>query len=527
MSGVSGFILRVVEPNGRQAEYTVQGELLIGSSEQNHIIVQDESVYPNHMTIGTDGNACWFREDGSGGDILVNGQRMAEGWLSGGEEIIIGQTRIHFAAPEIALPAELMAPADLDFDAPVSDGLDLADAGAFLDGDFTPTVGPPPKKQKSALWFAASMGIYVLGLVVLGLGGFSFAQSFLTVPKVQEVRDQTMLASLQKTVQAKSEMDKSQWKQAVQTLRVARENTPKKSPLRTVQDELMDTAHGEWDALKKYHTAKSLYTHQQRGGDALTLLRKIPKTRQIYPAAQTLYKEIYDKNMASLILQTQNNLAARKLLAARKSLGELLSYDPNHAKAAEFQLQLEKLEAATPEGRKRLRAARAKLQRGFTLFRRGNQSGALAFFRNFEKTASSLLKHEVRRHIRSITSFNSVLANGRKAYRRGNWGQAISLLSRARRMDVSLGGGNGPKYISRLAGAYYQQGNAAFRKKKYIRALRLFKRSNSISSNGRARGGIGRLRSKARALLKQAKLLRGIDNKEARRLTRTARQLLR
>lgn len=529
---MSGFRIRIIDPSGQQMEYPLQGEMLIGSSEHNHITIQDSSVSEQHLVIGTDGNQCWYREDDSADATYVNGQPGREGWLHGGEEIIIGQSRVYVVAPEIELPPEIAMPSELagmDFQQ-YDQGPDLEAAGAFLDAGYSaaPTnEGPRPKKPSEGIWNVVSFGLYGVGVAVLVFGFLLFSKQFLSNPAVVEQRTNAIANALQLTLKGDQLMRKSQWQLAATALQSAGKQTPKTSPLREIVSTLSTKANNEWTSLSAFRKAKAMYTNEGRGGDALTLLRTIPKDRQISPEAQRLYTKIYNANIAKLVSDTRKYLASKNIPSAKKSLVELMSYNAKHPLARGFQEQLEKLIAATPEGRRQLALARAKLKRGFDLFRSGNQSGALAFFQKEEKTANLLLKQEIKRHIRSIQSFNTVLSKGRSAYSRGNYSQAISLLSRARRMDISLGGGNGAKYKSRLAMSYYKQGNRAYSSKKYAKAMSLFKRSNSVQKNGRATGGINRIKRKARALLKQAKLLRGIDNGEARRLTRLARRLLR
>ena len=79
----------VVDPAGQEWEYPIRGEVLLGRSEENQIMIEDRAVSRHHLAINTDGKLFWFQDLNSGNGTQLNGEYVQEGWLTGGEEIII------------------------------------------------------------------------------------------------------------------------------------------------------------------------------------------------------------------------------------------------------------------------------------------------------------------------------------------------------------------------------------------------------------------------------------------------------
>lgn len=529
---MSSHQLRVIDPSGREMEYPIQGELSIGSDQQNHIVLSDPAVAPQHLTIGGDGASFWFRQSADASGTMVNGQPASEGWLSGGEQIQIGGYRIVFSAPEIAAPAEIMAPPELEGiglkSMDMEDQLELA--GSFLDQPYQAapsTSGPRKKRSNVMIWNIFAISLYVVGGVVIAGGIFVFWQAFLSRPGTRAHREDARVRALTKTLEGKRLMALQKWQQAVLSLKEADTLTPRKSELRKVLNELVTLAGNEWDALSAYRKARGLHFRLKKSDDALALLKKIPKDRRIYPKAKQTYDQIYKAHISSLLSRTRASLAIKNLPSAQETLRWLLKYEPKRADVLALQTQYERLEEATPEGRRRIRIALSKFPRGVDMFKSGRPQAALSFFRKFTaKGNPSAVRRRARTYVTSILSFKTVLAKGRAALRSGSYQQAVSLLSRARSMDSSLGGGNRSKYMGRLAKAYYKLGNAAYSRKKYSQAMRNYSRSNSLSPNGSAQAGMNKVKRKCASLITQAVSLKGVDDSEANRTLREVMRIL-
>jgi len=403
-------------------------------------------------------------------------------------------------------------------------------AADFLDQPFQPsaaTAGPHKKRSNTLIWNIFAISLYVVGLVVIAGGVFFFWKAFLARPGTKAHREDARVRALQKTLKGKRLMALQKWREAAMTLREADTLTPRKSELRKVLSALVTKAGNEWDALSAFRKAKKLHFRLKRSDEALALLKKIPKDRRIAAKAKAMYDQIYKQHINSLLVKTRASLAIKNLPAARKTLDSLLKYEPKKPAVLALQTQYERLEEATPEGRRRIRAAIAKFPRGVAMFKSGRQQAALAFFRKFTvKGNPSAVRRRAKSFITSILSFKKVLAKGRRALSSGNYAGAVSLLSKARSMDTALGGGNRAKYMGRLAKAYYKLGQRAYSQKKYSKAMRYFSRSNSLSSNSAARAGMNRVKRKAATLLRQASSLKGIDDGEARRILREVTRIL-
>ncbi len=514
----------VIDPRGRQMEYPLRGEILIGRSPQNHIVLDDPNLAPQHLSIGSDGQSCWFRAGDEAGNINVNGDFSREGWLHGGEQITLGQSRLYLKAPEIEAPPDL---GDFSFSMPEHTD-DLADAAAFLDQpiDAAPSEAPTQKRGGNILWLAYAIAMYVLAGTTLAFGGVVLSQRMLSKPDIPEQREDAMIRAMNQMLKGRQLLIQQSWQAASIALREAESLTPQGSPLLEVMATHLKRANNEWESLSAYQRAKELYFKQNQGAQALNLLNKIPKDRHIYNDARKLYQDIYDKNIKQLLANARAGLDAKDADKARKNIAEALSYDGDLAEAIPLQQALEKLETSTPEGRARLAAERAKFQKGISLFRNGNSNGALAFFENLSKTSTGLTRRKALRYISSIKNFKTILAQGQQALASGNSGQAISLLTKARQMDESLGGGNRDQYMGRLGIAYYRRGKSNFGNKKYAEAYRDYQRSLTFSNNAAAKAGLGSVRAKAASLIKQAKLLKDVDDGEANRLLGQVTQIL-
>ena len=511
--------LLILDPHGRKLEYPITGELLIGSSEHNHIVIQDPHVAPQHLFVGGSDDSYWFREDDGGNGVYLNGEAAYEGWLKGGEEIQIGQTRIFFQAPELAAMPEI-GDFGLDLSGGPDDDGDLGDFGSFLDEGYSAPPQDTGKKRSGAGTMAVMFGLYLGAFAILGLGLFIFWQKQLNAPPKAEQRESALILVTQQMFQGIALMEKNQWQAAAKALNAADKIAPQNTDMRKVLAGKVKRAREQWDSLSKFRKAKKIYFELDKGGEALIILRKIPKDRHIYKAARDLYTKIYNKNIKRLISEARSYISKKDIEKTQKTLAELYKYNDKHPAAAELQQQFENLQVATPEGRRALQAELAKFQAGIDLFKNGKQNQALAYFKKFKNAKFSAVKRKAQGYVKSILSFKNVLAQGNRAYRSGNYSAAITHLSRVRRMDESLGGGNRSKYVSKLSRAYANNGKKAYSAKDYARAYRNFKRSNAVQANGRARAGLSRLRRKARGLIKEAGVLRGIDNSTARKILR-------
>ncbi|MCK6511745.1 hypothetical protein L6R29_17455 [Myxococcota bacterium] len=514
----------VVDPRGRQMEYPLRGELLIGRSPQNHIILDDPNLAPQHLSIGSDGKSCWFRAGDQAGNINVNGDFSREGWLHGGEQITLGAYRLSLKVPEIDAPPDL---GDFSFDMPEHTD-DLADAAAFLDqpSDAAPSDVPKQQRSGNVLWLGYAIAMYVLASVVLAFGSITLSQRMFGKPDILEQREDAMIRAMNQMLKGRTLLIQQNWQAASIALREAESLTPEGSPLLKVMATHLTRANNEWESLSAYRRAKDLYFKENKGAAALGLLNKIPNDRHIYNDARKLYQDIYDKNIKQLLANARAGLDAKDADKARNNIAEALRYDGDLAEAIPLQQELEKLETATPEGRARLAAERAKFQKGIGLFRGGNSNAALAFFENLSKTSTGLTRRKALRYINSIKNFKTILAQGQQALSSGSNAQAITLLTKARQMDESLGGGNRDKYMGRLGIAYYKRGKSSFASKKYADAYRDYQRSLTFSSNAAAKAGLASVRAQAASLIKQAKLLKDVDDAEARRLLGQVMQIL-
>jgi pSer/pThr/pTyr-binding forkhead associated (FHA) protein len=72
-------------------------ETLIGRSASSHLRVADDSISREHAVVLLEGERYVLEDLQSTNGTRVNGKRIRSAPLENGDEIQIGQTRIHFA----------------------------------------------------------------------------------------------------------------------------------------------------------------------------------------------------------------------------------------------------------------------------------------------------------------------------------------------------------------------------------------------------------------------------------------------
>lgn len=538
--------LVVVDPAGNQQAYPVTGTLTIGGDATSSVPVQDPSLAPAHIAIDTDGTKFWFRAIEASAEINFNGQVTVEGWLSGGEEIGIGGTKLYFFGPAPAQAAPptptggLVAPdfssysgssssnpfdsagpeisAPLDFDdfarkSAVAENK-LAEAAALLDQPVS--VGPTSTGyQKSKLGLFLILGVYALQAIVLWIGIDVYQMKHLSEAKAS-IPTSNPTQIFQSIVKLKALVDKKQWRKADILSRETLRNTPKSSPMLPVLNTRITQIKDEIVHLDGLKRARALVS-DDKWVDALPLLGQIPSNRHAYVAGKALRAKIFTDKVQPLMKTVELQIESRKFEEARSNINKILTYDGNLTEAVDLQ---QKLEKADPEGSRRANAAALKkFKAGFKLFRDNKYDEAAAYFKKLEASSAGLIKRKAGSYQRQIANFVSILEKGIKASKQGKHDRAAVLLLRVHRLSKAMGGSKS-KYGFRLAKAFYHKGRRAWMKKKYPLALRYHKRALTYYGYGPSRRSVRKIQAKARSLYKQAMILKGVDNREARRLLR-------
>jgi hypothetical protein len=73
-----------------------QPVVAVGRAADNNVVLQDDSVSGHHAHIELQGAQVFLVDQGSSNGTCVNGQRVQQAQLSGGEVILMGDTRLRF-----------------------------------------------------------------------------------------------------------------------------------------------------------------------------------------------------------------------------------------------------------------------------------------------------------------------------------------------------------------------------------------------------------------------------------------------
>lgn len=108
-------LLKITEPNGRVWEFALQpgDSYSIGRAKENDIVLNDRRVSRKHARVNSDGQQFTivdgYFENGnlirSVNHVFVNGSPMLERLLETGDAIVIGESRLEFAAQEPPKPS--------------------------------------------------------------------------------------------------------------------------------------------------------------------------------------------------------------------------------------------------------------------------------------------------------------------------------------------------------------------------------------------------------------------------------------
>jgi pSer/pThr/pTyr-binding forkhead associated (FHA) protein len=79
--------------------WSLEGETLIGSSQQCHVLISAEGISPRHAMVILDEGRLSIEDLDSATGTWVNGERIVKSSLASGDEIRIGPHRLLLQAP--------------------------------------------------------------------------------------------------------------------------------------------------------------------------------------------------------------------------------------------------------------------------------------------------------------------------------------------------------------------------------------------------------------------------------------------
>jgi pSer/pThr/pTyr-binding forkhead associated (FHA) protein len=148
--------------------YSIRGTgLSIGRSEARDVILFDPAASRNHALLEPVGGSIWLRDHGSGNGTFVNGLRVREQCLRGGDRIRVGSTEFRFEV--------LTSPHPEPPTMPPSDNLAemarvaRAEGRIPLPGAAVERPPPPgPVQGSRVVMFAALASFMVVAMMILG-----------------------------------------------------------------------------------------------------------------------------------------------------------------------------------------------------------------------------------------------------------------------------------------------------------------------------------------------------------------------
>lgn len=543
---IKEFRIRIVDPNNEEWAYPIHGEVMIGRAPDNHVTLNDRSVSRHHLALNTDGKLYWFQDLNSGNGTQVNGEFMQEGWLVGGEEIVVGNSRIYFMQPDIEVPPELneaiasqeiaahvsevpQAPEEAAFEATQEDNGELQPA------PFEQVVTPPD--AGGTQWLIGF--VLLAGLVIAGIAGLWLYRRNQSPPpenrKIEVKKESPERKAFRLLEKGERLIKQKKWAKAEKLLREGAMILPEGSAVRTTILARAKVAQRELRAIQNYNRGSKLYRFKFQAKEALELLYKVPENSSVAAKAKAMRKVIHEKELDNKLKMASVLFENNKKDQAVSMVKNALAIDPQYTKARQM---LKKLTIAPvapvdprPQPVRRRASARkvinASLSQGLSYYRGGQLARAIIFFRRLESGGRTRsIRRRARTYRRNVQTYQRYYNRGRSAYRRGRT-SGISSLSRAYRADRALGGSNRAKVGKMLSELYYRQGRSYSRRGRYNQAASAYKSALRYNSRlTKAHLAIKSLRRKAKALLDEGEVLIGVSNSDARAKISQAKRLL-
>lgn len=522
--------LHVIDPNGEEWEYPIEGQITLGRAEDNQISLPDRAVSRQHLAINTDGQFYWFQDLGSGNGTQVNGEYVEQGWLTGGEEIVIGNSYIYFLLPDAAVPPEF-ADENQVLD---GEGSDVVLAHSESNGE-GPILAPIKEKEPSEGGHFIVLLVLLIGLAGTGLVGWWVYKKVYKKPitvavKTNDKKDEPAeKQALHLFEQSKEFMKKGQWSQADQSCRKALTLLPNSDPMRPTILRYCTQAGQEVIAQHWYKQAVAAYD-KDKPGEAVRFARRIRKEHKAYVKAQKLINKIRRKELGHRIKMARLYIESKRAVDALKTLNEILAIDPTYPEGIRLKKMLEGgggLSAkAGDSGSRKMRddVIPAQFAAGKDYYCLAKYADAIIYFRQQESGATTARLREIARMYRiRVQDFERALNRGIR-YARRRKRRAISNLRQAKTIDTRyFKGCLKSRYNRWLSRMYYRRSRRSYRRKKYVRASRLIRKARVLNrTSPRIKKVSQAIRTKAKRLINEAKILIGADNNEARSYLRKA-----
>lgn len=530
--------LLVVDPTGQEWECPIRGEVMIGRAEDNDISLEDRAASRHHMAINTDGKHFWYQDLNSGNGTQVNGNFVTEGWLTGGEEIVVGNSRLYFMIPDHLANAEKE-----DALAQKLEANRAEDEERAASRDALPQALPiAPIKETPKESEGSMLGAVVLLIAFVALGGIGFVgyRYYAKPQPPPEKKSSPLEVALEHFNRGKMLMKEQKWMEADQALRMAASITDG-NPMRPEILRYVRLVSKELSAQNMLKRARTLYMDEDKPIDAMRLLAKISSETEAFTQARQLQRRIYKKEVHPKLASANLAIAANQLELANKHIQAVLKIDPEYKEALDLKQKLEagptvKIEEKKPDApptrrtTRRTRNARSSgnLKQGISLYNNGRYADAIVFFRRLQSSGNSRgVRKKAAKYRRFVSDFQRNVNIGMSAAASGDSSRAITHLSRAARADRSLGSGRRSYYARSYARVLHKRGTSLISRKQYMAAFNDLNEAKRLDpANALIQSSLSQIRGGAKKMLEEAQVLRDVDNNEAKKLLMQVMRIL-
>lgn len=573
--------LNIVQGGGQQKEYLLaRDRITIGRGTNNDILVPDIAISRQHCEITRQPNGSFrLRDMSSGNGTKLNGSRVIDSDLFGGDRIEIGSTVLEFV---ITGPGASRSPGERKISYHPSEGARSSQqvamppkptqaipnyASAPSNATQTHfTVAPPPANRSSNILF--SLVIAAVALVFLSLAVVVGAKIYLDSQKGQPAV--AAKSAQEYYFEGISHTKEKEWDKAEEKFTFAMEIAREERTFQVRKDaELkLDWVRQEKKNAKAVERGETLL----KKGDyleAITKLESVNSGSPYYEEARKLIPDAKAKYAGQLVDKAQKDFEGKSYDEADRKITLALTTKPGYQPALDLRKKIDELPKETykrpPVVARSDRPARTKdtsdrppkdngkavaavapkdkggnksdketpksdpkpkssvvadFTPGLTLYRGKRYSEAVSYFERIAANSEGYNAKKANDLARKIRGFEKKYAAGSQAYAAGQYKPAERSLTNALSLDKSISGGyHRADITTKLADSHYQLARASFNGANYTLAGSHCKKVLRLKpGHAGNRQLLSQLETKARGMYVDAVTAKKSDPVRARRL---------
>ncbi|NOZ87096.1 MAG: FHA domain-containing protein [Deltaproteobacteria bacterium] len=512
------------------------GGLTIGRGVDNDVIISDLAASRQHAIVQVRDGSYFLADLGSGNGTRVNGRRIDEVPLKGGEEIEIGTVRCHFVIPSAK--------------------------------NGQPHVFTP--KKKSGSMAKALLALSLVLLLAIGIGlvvKFGMKKGWFGKRGNTGV---TELARKNDSGTAKKFFDQGvvkfrekEWKEALNKFQVAAQLDPRFPNI----DKYLQRCKEEEDNARWFEEGKAAFKKRDlrkareflskvtlesvyrtdaqqflaRTEDALVdqMLKKAEQILDANPSeALKLAKEVIEimpTNTRAFNIQTKAedrlDKKGTRVAAVERPSSTNRSWHPrrHYRPKSKVETRPVKTEKNTEEEAPGQSSATGGIADGLRLFDQKKFSDAIAFMNNLSRSSRRrATRRKASKLVKKLKAFNAAWNSGTNQLKKRSFGGAIRAFEKALRIGKTIKSSSPiiDEVKKRLAPSYVLYGNASLKNTKYSEAYQSFKKALKYRPGYTlAKRGMQQLASKAKKLYYEGYVAKYSDPDTAKKKWRIVVQI--